>query len=345
MGSEKRQSHSTIEERLIKEFYSFSFFKAVDLIEKISPGRKPLGQTLDPREEAVHFSARQGLAFPPSDIGGISPGAAETPARMEVAFMGLIGPSGVLPHWYTELAIARRREKDVTLAAFLDIFHHRLISLFYLAWKKHQFPATYLPGARDKLSGYLLSLTGLGTKGLRGRIGLPEESLSFYSGLLSRQIPSAVAIESAVAYYSGTLVSVEQFVERMIPLAREDQTSIGAANAQLGTDAVCGSFVWECQTKFRVHLGPMGLMAFLRFLPTGDLLSPIFSLVRYMVGIEYEFDVRVFLKREEVPPCVLGERSPAPPLLGWSTWIKSPGYTHPEDPHITFEEGRIETGT
>jgi type VI secretion system protein ImpH len=343
VGSEKRQSNSSLEERLFKEFYSFSFFKAVDLIEKLSPGRKPLGQTQDPRQEAVRFTAKQGLAFPPSDISGCSPGIEETPAQMEVAFMGLIGPSGVLPHWYTELAITRRREKDNTLTAFLDIFHHRLISLFYLAWKKHQFPATYLPGARDKLSGYLLSLSGLGTKGLRGRIGLPEESLSFYSGLLSRQVPSAVAIESAVAYYSGTLVSVEQFVERMIPLATEDQTSIGTANAQLGMDAVCGSFVWECQTKFRVHLGPMGLTAFLRFLPTGDLLTPIFSLVRYMVGIEYEFDVRVFLKREEVPPCILGTQSPSPPLLGWSTWIKSPGYTHPENPYITFEEGGIDT--
>ena len=48
---------------------------------------------------------------------------------------------------------------------------------------------------------------------------MPEESLSFYSGLLSRQTPSAVSIESAVAYYSGTSVAVEQFVERMIPLS------------------------------------------------------------------------------------------------------------------------------
>ncbi|MCK5323426.1 MAG: type VI secretion system baseplate subunit TssG, partial [Desulfobulbaceae bacterium] len=186
-----------------------------------------------------------------------------------------------------------------------------------------------------------LSLAGLGTAGLRGRIGLPEESLSFYSGLLSRQIPSAVAIESAVAYYSGASVSVEQFVERMIPLSPEDQTSIGAANAKLGVDTICGSFVWDCQTKFRVKLGPMGLDEFLRFLPSGDLLHPIFSFVRYMVGIEYEFDVRVLLKREEVPPCILGAETPAP-RLGWSTWIKSPDYMHRENPYITFEEQGLE---
>ena len=338
MGSEKRQPNSSLAESLFEEFYNFSFFKAVDLLEKLSPDSKPLGQTLDPRREAVRFTVRPGLEFAPSDIAGLSPGQDEEPVSMDVAFMGLIGPSGVLPHWYNELAMERRRNKDFSFTAFLDIFHHRLISLFYLAWKKHQFPVTYLPGATDKLSGYLLSLAGLGTQGLRGRIGLPEESLSFYSGLLSRGIPAAVSIESAISYYAGTTVKVEQFIERMIPLAPEDQTSIGAANARLGMDTVCGSFIWDCRTKFRVNLGPMHLQEFLRFLPTGDLLRPIFSLVRYMVGIEYEFEVRILLRREEVPPCILGAQTPAAPRLGWTTWSKSPGFVHGEDPYITFAE-------
>ncbi|MCK5231315.1 MAG: type VI secretion system baseplate subunit TssG, partial [Desulfobulbaceae bacterium] len=229
MAPEKRKSSSPLKQRLEEEFYTFSFFKAVDMLEKFYPDRKPLGQTLDPRQEAVRFSVSPGLSFAPSDIAGFTSATKDTPCGMDVAFMGLIGPSGVLPHWSNEIAVERRRKKDFSISAFFDIFHHRLISLFYLAWKKHQFQVTYLPGSKDKLSGYLLSLAGLGTAGLRGRIGLPEESLSFYSGLLSRQIPSAVAIESAVAYYSGASVSVEQFVERMIPLSPEDQTSIGAA--------------------------------------------------------------------------------------------------------------------
>ncbi len=341
MATEKRQPYAPLEQQLVEEFYNFSFFKAVDLLEKLSPDRKPLGQTQDPRQEAVRFSVPPGLAFAPSDIAGFSPAGKAGPSRMDIAFMGLVGPSGLLPHWYNEMAVERSRKKDFSISAFFDIFHHRLISLFYLAWKKHQFPVTYLPGSRDKLSGYLLSLAGLGTAGLRGRIGLPEESLSFYSGLLSRQTPSAVSIESAVAYYAGTTVAVEQFVERMIPLSLEDQTCIGSANAQLGVDTVCGSFVWDCQTKFRVNLGPMGFDEFRRFLPSGDLLRPIFSFVRYMVGIEYEFEVRVLLKRQEIPPCILGAETSAP-RLGWSTWIKSPDFRQEQDPYITFEEEGLE---
>jgi len=339
VAPQKRQSGTPLKDRLAKEFYRFSFFKAVDLLESLHPDKKPLGQTLLPSEEAVRFSVKPGFAFPPSDISSLEPGDEEKPAEMAVTFMGLIGPNGVLPRWYNELAAERNWHKDFSFTAFLDIFHHRLISLFYLAWKKHRFPENYLPGAKDRLSRYLLSLSGLGTPGLSGRIGLPEESLAFYSGLISRHAPSAASIKATVSFLSGTTIEVEQFIEQMIPLSPEDQTQIGSANSQLGVDTVCGSYVWDCQSKFRVNLGPMNYNDFLRFLPSGDMLGPIFSLVKYMVGMEYEFETSIYLNRKEVPPCILGAETQ--PRLGWTTWIKSPEVVHESDPCITFQESDL----
>ena len=75
MASQERQSHTSIRDRLFEEFYGFSFFKAVHLLESLLPQRKPLGQTLAPSEEAVRFSVKPGFAFPPSDISELdSPG-------------------------------------------------------------------------------------------------------------------------------------------------------------------------------------------------------------------------------------------------------------------------------
>jgi type VI secretion system protein ImpH len=339
VAPKKRESRTSLKNRLAEEFYRFSFFRAVDLLESLLPNKKPLGQTLLPSEEAVRFLVKPGFAFPPSDILSLEQGDEENPAHMAVTFLGLIGPNGVLPDWYNELAAERNRYKDFSFTAFLDIFHHRLITLFYLAWKKHRFPENYLSGAKDRLSRYLLSLSGLGTPGLSGRIGLPEESLPCYSGFLSMQIPSAAAIEATVEYFSGTIVEVEQFIERIIFLSPEDQTQLGSANAQLGVDTVCGSYVWDCQTKFRLKLGPMPYDYFLRFLPSGDMLGPIFSLVKYMVGMEYEFETCIYLRREEIPPCILGTETQ--PRLGWTTWIKSPEVVHESDPFITFHESDL----
>jgi len=324
MAAQERQSNTPLKDRLFEEYYRFSFFEAVRLLEAMHPEKTPIGEALTPGKEPVRFSVKPGFSFPASEIAGLRKGEDGGADEMDVAFLGLIGPSGVLPHWYNALAVERVRHKD--------------LSLFYLAWKKNQFPVNYLPSAGDRLSKYLKSLIGLGMPSLADRIGFAEESLVFFSGLLSRQVPSAVALEVSLGYFSGTSVHIEQFVDRMLPLSPEDQTSIGMANSRLGMETVCGSYVWESQTKFRVHLGPMPYVDFLRFLPSGDLLGPIFSLVAYMVGVEFEFDVRVVLKREEVPPCILGATGPEAPQLGWTTWLKSPGVVHDEDPFMTFEQ-------
>ena len=121
----------------------------------------------------------------------------------------------------------------------------------------------------------------------------------------------------------------------MLPISPEDQTKIGLANGQLGIDTVCGSHIMECQSKFMVNLGPMAYDDYIRFMPGGEMLRSVFSLIRYMVGIEYEFEIRLFLKREEVRPCTVGKGHP---LLGQTTWIKSPGVVHQFDPYATFQE-------
>ncbi len=339
MGSEERQSGASLTEHLFKEYYRYSFFKAVSLLENLYPHKKPIGKTLVPSEEAVRFSSKIGLAFAPSDISKLEHKNSEMPVNMEVAFMGLIGPSGILPNWFNELAMERAYFKDFTTTAFYDMFNHRLISLFYLAWKKHKLSISYLPEAKDKISSCFLNIAGLGTPGLLDMLDIPDKSFVYcFSGLLSRQSPSTSAIESAVGYFADTPVNIDQFMEQMFPIDVKDQTQIGLENSKLGIDAICGQYAYDNKSKFRVNMGPMSYNIFRRLLPTGDMLGSAFSLVRYMVGIEFEFDVRLMLKREEVPVCILGQDSPSPPLLGWTTWVKTDGVMHHENPSVTFGE-------
>jgi type VI secretion system protein ImpH len=338
VASEKWQPYPPLKDRLFKEFFKFSFYRAVHLLESLFPKKKPIGQTLSPKEEAVRFSVKPSLVFPPSDISNLEHPDETKPVNMEVAFMGLIGPSAVLPHWYNELALERVRQKDDTLISFLNLFHHRLLSLFYLAWKKHQLSVNYLSGAKDKVSQYLLSLIGLGTPGLADGMGFPLESIVFHSGHLSKGVPSAFAVEATAAYFADTKVRAEQFVDRIVDIDPEDQTQIGLANGRLGVDALCGNSAWEAQTRFRLHMGPVSFDHFLRLLPPGKILHPLFSLVRYRVGPEYEFDILLYLRREEVPLCRLGIGGPR---LGWTTWIKSPDFIHPEDPCAIFGEPKV----
>jgi len=342
MATPKRKPGPDLRERLLKQFYSFSFFQAVGLIEAMSPQAEPLGKGLVPSREAVRFKVKPGFSFPASDITDLKKADEKGPFDLSVTFMGLVGPSGVLPQWYNSLAEERLRQKDKTLTDFFDIFHHHLITLMYLAWKKGRLPENYTPGTDDPLSSYLLSLAGLGTKGLSDMLGLPKEALAFYTGMLSRQVPSAAAIEASVSYLAGTRVKVEQFLERSIALSEEDCTKIGALNSALGVNTICGSCVKDRQSAFRINLGPMTFKEYRRFLPeTGDLIRPIFFLVKYMVGMEFEFDIRIILAKEEIPGCELGREGVQ---LGWTTWLKSPVQTLAREASLLLSEEEIMRG-
>lgn len=341
MAPEKRQPGPFVESLLFDEFYRLSFFRAVQLLESVCSDKKPLGEALSPGLEGVRFSVKPGLAFPAGEISDLRRAGEDGAARMQVDFMGLIGPSGVLPHWYTTMAMERAAARDGAFAEFLDIFHHRLISLFYLAWKKNFFIAHYRPKAGDRYSRYILSLLGLGTPGLADRVGYPLESLVFCGGLLSRQTASAGTIEAVVEYCIGARASVAQFLQRTIEIEPEERSSIGVANGSLGVDAVCGSMAWECRTSFRVDLEPLGYRDFVALLPSGDRLKPLFSLIRYMVGAEFEFGIRLSVRREEVPLCELGRDDPMAPRLGWSTWLAPLEGTLADDQGVTFEEATM----
>src|SRR5262249_53650386 len=132
-----------VAERLFTEAYAFDFFQAVRLLERVQPQRRPVGRPGSPRDEIVRFRARLSLAFPPSPIYElIRPGENIAPA-MTVNFLGLTGPSGVLPRCYTERLLIQDRDfrgpERYSLRAWFDLFNHRMISLFYRAWEKYRF--------------------------------------------------------------------------------------------------------------------------------------------------------------------------------------------------------------
>lgn len=338
MATAERTENSSLKERIFREFYRFTFFQAVSLLERMNRQRSRLGSSLSPSGESIRFGVKPGFAFPPSEITLLEECADGEAVRLEVAFLGLIGPAGVLPRWYNELAMERIGQKDTGLTEFFDMFHHRLLTLFYLAWKKQRFGINYRTTADDNFSFYLRSLIGLGNGFKPDMLGMPSESTMFCAGHFARQIPTAMTLCSVVSQYFQVKSTVDQFVAQLITLEPEDRTAIGSANSRLGFDAVCGSRISDTQSKFRLLLGPMSFALYSRFLPNGDRIRPLFSLVRYYVGVEYEFEVRIILDRNEALPCILGAMGATAPRLGWSTWLKSPTVPLPADPYATFQE-------
>jgi type VI secretion system protein ImpH len=314
-----------LKELLEAEPFRFHFFQAVRLLERIAPERESVGGFVPLNKEVVRFKAHQTTVFPASEIQALTFPEGKSP-QMTVNFMGLTGPQGLLAIYYTEYIQERLRRKDHTLADFLDIFNHRAISLFYQGWKKYRFGSTQQDAQRDPLSRQLLALVGLGTPGLQERQGVADEALIYYAGLFAQHPRSSIALERILADYFDVPVAVEQFAGAWYKLDKTSQSCLndsGKYTEMLGVGTVLGDEVWDQQSVVRIKLGPLTLVQYLDFLPTGTAWEPLRSLVKFHFNDQLDFELQLVLRRDETPPCELGSVGDSAPRLGWTSWAKT----------------------
>jgi type VI secretion system protein ImpH len=308
--------------------WRFDFFQALRMFDAQHPDRPRLGTARRPLDEPLRLGQSPDLSFAPSALHAVWPATSKSPPRMEVRFFGLFGPNGPLPLHLTEYARERLlHHNDATFARFADLFHHRLLLLFYRAWAQAQ-PTVGLdrPGD-DRFADLVGSLIGIGSPALRGRDAAPDHAKLFFSGVLSRQVRHADGLASLLSGYLRRPVRVEQFVGAWIPLPPSERTRIGRsiagrpnASARVGAGAVLGQTVWDRQHNFRVHIGPLDQDSFASLLPDGSALPAVSALVEQYVGREFGWDLRLTLRTPEVEPTRPGRHG----RLGWTTWLGKP---------------------
>jgi type VI secretion system protein ImpH len=331
-------TNSTLYESLANDPCSFEFVQAVTLLQRLQDTMRPVGGFSNPAEEAVRFAANPRLGFPASEIQKLEIDGKQPP-KMTVNFMGLTGPSGVLPHPYSEEILKRIRNKDYTLAAFFDVFNHRAISLFYRAWQKFHFPVTYASQNGGFFSQYLLDLVGLGTKGLRNRQtpDLDDEVLLHYVSLVAMQSGSAVALEQILSDYFEVPIEIQEFTGSWYPLDLPTQcemTEDETVSRELGRGAVVGDAIWDRQGRVRIRIGPMNMESYKEFLPEGSAYSGLRAITRFFSNQCIDFEAQLVLERSQVSPIKLDFDSSQPARLGWLSWATTGSMTADPDDTI-----------
>lgn len=322
MAAHGRRASSSLESQLFEEGYRFDFYQAVKLLEILRPDKQSLGVESEPGKEAVRITSNVSLAFPPGDIQEITaPGEPHKQASMQVNFMGLAGAHGPLPKPYSDFIITRRRRKDTALQDFLNIFHHRLLSLLYRIRKSFRLGFDHCSPADSPYSTPLLALLGLGTPKLKQRMDIPDRALFFYSGLFAQQTRSMSGLETLLADYFRVPVKGMQFLGQWYTLEEDQTTSLGlfGKNQSLGRDALLGSRYWDQQSGFAIRIGPLDFKEYCNFLPNGDCFRPLCQLILFYIKAGLSFKICLILNKEEIPPSRLGLRHGT--RLGWSSWL------------------------
>ncbi len=329
----------------------FEFFQAVRLLRKLHPDRASVGRDSDPGREVVRFRSDFSYAFPTGDIRSLESSEDESPDEMVVNFLGIATPAsfGSLPVPYVEELRRQERQKNGAMRAFLDLFNHRLVSLFYRAWERSRPDVLCDLGEASAFEAALLALIGAESETALKRLPFDGRDLLARSGLLAMRPASASALCGLVQSLCGIPARVEQFLPSWYEIDREDRTRLGQTNSRLGDDINLGNEVCLAQSRFRIRLGPMDFATYRHLLPGGQAFDLLASVVRLASGPEFDFDFTLVLHRDAVPRFRLGEDGaagePNPCRLGWSTWINNDAFERDADdavftPSLAHEEAR-----
>ncbi|MGY1411050.1 MULTISPECIES: type VI secretion system baseplate subunit TssG [unclassified Luteimonas] len=297
--------------------HGFELFAALRLLERVHRERPRLGRSTKPSEDAVRLRQPPSLAFAPGDIAAYAPASGAGPATLDTHVLGLFGPNGPLPLHLTEYAIERAQNaRDHTLRAFADVFHHRILALFYRAWADAQPVVQGDRPEEDRFRFHVGALIGMGP--CTGD-AVVSTGARHYAGRMLSHARNAEGLRCLLRRAFAVAVDVQEFVGEWMPLPDEAWLRLGGAPAvsTLGATAVLGAHVRGAQHRFRLRLGPLDGAAFRAFLPGGRTLDELAALVRAYIGDEQAWDVQLVLRAGDVPTSRLGQAG----RLGLDTWL------------------------
>ena len=319
-----------------------NFYRKVRRIDALNPRLPRTGHAVLPREEKVRFRQIPHLHFAPSTIGKAEtrtdPVSNRTYEEVMVYFMGLLGVNGPLPAVLSDVILAKAKgvphpdmeelhgtdsafRADAGPAAFIDLFNHRFISLFYRAAASSNKAVDFDRPAESRFHSFIGSFLGLGIPSLQHRMDIPDTAALYFSGHYSCPTHHAEGLCNLLADFTGTAVSTAENIGHWVPVPAANHSILGVnRNAgRLGQSAMMGARYWDRTMKFRLVLGPLTLAEFQDFPPDGSLVRAIRSMVLLYCGREFICELNPVLLKNEVPNCVLGQGS----RLGFSSWLKS----------------------
>ncbi len=353
MSTPSRRKNIALVEQLIATPQNYSFFQAVRLLERAAlfsehvnmldirrtRGKNFIAGFAPPTSETLRIKSLPSMRFPNADIHSVIRSEGDelsSPWIMTINFLGLAGAMGVLPYHYTEMILQRVKQKDESLLHFLDLFVHRTASLFYQASTKYHLPLEYerkklIPDTKkltDKHTQALLSIIGIGTSGLYGRLNVADESLLFYSGLFSQHVRTTSSLVQILQDYFQVPIKIHEFIGQWQELLPDMRTQLASKmvpfgqNAQLGRSAILGKKGWFAQGKIRISLGPLNQKQFYQFAPSTKALNALNDMVRLYLGLENDYDFIIEVKRKDIPRQIQLTKN-SKPIMGWNTWLSS----------------------
>ena len=300
MASPQRKPDAALKQRLVEGGTRFSFFPAAYLLHRLSPNAVAVGELGPVGQEAIRFRHDHRLIFHPGDVSKIEITDPSRPVQLTATFLGLTGTASPLSSAMLEEVLQAESNDEPALRAFYDLFHHRLTSLYYRAWKKYRFAAGFRIDGDDSYTRRALSFIGVDTQGAIADSGLNRFDQLALAPLLSLRVRSGRSLELVLRYALRRIVPdariwVEPFVVRRVEIEGEQRVQLGVRSTTLNEDMTIGGSVLDQSGRFRVHISPVTHEAYESLMPGGQHYPLVRNLIAHFSRghLEAELEVEI----------------------------------------------------
>lgn len=294
---------------LASEPHAFDFHQALRRVEAVFRHLPRFGEALKPRDEPLRLGQDPSFDFVPTAVRSFQPQTGSAPPRLAVGFLGLFGQMGPLPLHLTEFARDRIRQMgDHTFAAFVDVFHHRMLAIFHRAWTRSRATVSRDRAEEDRFRTYVGALFGHGLPAQSQVDALDDRAKLYFGGLFAMSSRPPDGLQAVLASYFELPVRIREFMGEWLTLQDDDRFRLGHTRevSSLGRTTVLGRRVFSRSHKFRVVLGPLEAQDFPRFLPGSQGLATLSALVKSYAGPELAWDLELIPAFDAVTPLQLG---------------------------------------
>jgi type VI secretion system protein ImpH len=321
-----------------------SFFALIATLERLTPDAARVGGDGPVAEEVLRFRHDPSMGFAASDVVEASirevarRPSAPREGRREVievisSFLGVTGAVSPLPlHIPAEVAqdpSSRGVQRD-----FLDIFHHRLLSLLYRMWMRYHLGREAVSDGSDLWTKRVAALAGFDIYDASTSLPVTPSELLQLAPLLAGGARTAHALELALEIVlRGDLEldgrgepirpRIEQLVGGFVVIDEAQRMRLSRHTSVLGRTSVLGGRARDRASSFAIDLRLRPEVDRTAYMMKGQKLELIRGVVINLLSEPLDCELRVTVGSGGQAAFTLeGRRASARSALGRQTWLR-----------------------
>lgn len=240
--------------------------------------------------------------------------------KVDIKGFGVFGPNGALPLHISEKIYEKKlHQKDQIFNDFVDIFHNRLIALFYKSWRDAQAVISMDQQDDWHFSRFIASIIGVADQ--QNLVpDIHHYSKFYYSNLLLNRNAPCENLKNILQNYFDVDVNILENIGQWVDASEFSTRLNNLGCTTLGQGILLGDKIYDATQKIRIVIGPIRPEHYLTFLRGARSAIRLIGWVDYYFKHQFHWDVEFIIDKKFISQQKLGNG----PALGLTSWIGHP---------------------